>query len=252
MLRTLYLFVVAFLSGGIIMGLEMAGMRVLAPDIGNQIQSWACQISVFLLALTLGYFIGGHIADRSPRALTLSYFLLAAAISVLMINLIYDPIREWINAANLGGWREDPDSGQIVFPYGVFSQLIDPILFSAGSFLLPCTILGMTSPYVIRLLARDVERIGSLAGALYAFSTLGSIVGTLLTAFVLINLMPVRGSLLPLWLTGPPAEEVYGPQGIGLIPTFGYTLIVLSISTFALGMRESRAEPPELEEPDEA
>jgi len=243
MARTIYLFIVAFLSGGIIMGLEMAGMRVLAPDIGNQIQSWACQISVFLLALTLGYFIGGLVADKSPRTLTLSYFLFAAAISVLAINLIYDPIREWINSANVGGWYEDPETYEIIYPYGLLSQLIDPILFSAGSFLIPCTILGMTSPYVIRLLARDVEHIGSLAGALYAFSTLGSIIGTLLTAFLLINLMPIRGSLLPMWLTGPPPEEFYGTPGIGLIPTFGYTLIVLSISTFVLGLREIKAQP---------
>jgi MFS family permease len=174
--RALVLFV-AFLSGAVFLALEIVSSRVLAPAFGSSIHVWGSLISVFLLALTLGYFLGGRLADRRPSYLWLACILFWASAFVLLLPLATVPASQWI--AGLG----------LDFRLGT---LIACLAF----FLAPSVLMGMVSPYVIKLLAADVAAIGRLSGTIYAVSTLGSILGALGVSFFLIPVMGTRAILL--------------------------------------------------------
>lgn len=155
---------VVFVSGGILMGLEILGSRVLAPAFGNSIFVWGSLIGVFLGSLACGYYVGGLLADRRPRHAMLGIMIAAAGLLVLTVPSLTGPVAR---LADLG-----PRTG--------------PLLASAALFFLPTTLLGMVSPFAIRLSAAGTERLGRTAGRLYALSTAGSIAGTLGTAFLLV------------------------------------------------------------------
>ena len=165
--------VVVFISGAVLMGLEMAGSRVLAIHFGSSIYVWGAIISVFLAALSGGYYSGGIIADRRPTFLLLNGLLLFAGCWLLVIPLYAN----WICRAVL---------------YVSFGERLDPLVATILLFGGPSVLLGMVSPFAVRLAARSLEKIGNLSGRLYALSTVGSIAGTLITAFWLIPSIGVR------------------------------------------------------------
>jgi len=94
MARSLDLLVygVAFLSGGVLLGLEIVASRILAPYFGNSVYVWGSLISVFLLALSIGYWLGGVLADRRPTLGTLALILVTAAAFILVLTLVYLPV----------------------------------------------------------------------------------------------------------------------------------------------------------------
>ena len=147
--------------------------RIIAPYFGNSIYVWGSLIGVFLAALAAGYFLGGRLADRWPSPAVFSGLVFCAGALVFPIPLIGSRILESIALADFG-----PRS--------------NPLAASLALFFLPGVVMGMVSPFAVRLRARTVATIGNVAGVLYALSTVGSIVGTLLAAFVLIALMGVR------------------------------------------------------------
>ena len=163
---------VVAVCGAILLSLEILGSRVLAPAFGSSVFVWGGLITTFLVALAVGYAVGGWVADRRPRASTLSLILSVAAVLVL-------PAERWaprlLDAITRAGW--DARSGALVA--------------SLVLFLPPSLALGMVSPFAVRLAVRDVERVGTVSGGYSALSTAGSIAGTLATAFVLIPLFPV-------------------------------------------------------------
>ena len=164
---------VVFISGAVLMSLEMVGSRVLAPYFGNSIYVWGSLISVVLAALTAGYFAGGRLADRLPTAEAMGWLITAAGVFTGLLPLWAGSFNDWVLQTGLG-----VRGGSL--------------LSSVVLFLLPGIFLGAVSPYAVRLAAREVERIGFTAGTLYAISTAGSIVGTLVTAFYLIAWLGVR------------------------------------------------------------
>jgi MFS family permease len=165
-----------FISGASLMGLELVGSRMLAPYFGNSIFVWGSLISVFLIALSGGYFIGGKISDRLPRLWFLGGIILVSGFLVIILPFVYN----WVNS--------------IIFERD-FGYKWNPLLASIALFLIPSLGMGMVSPYVIRLCAKKLETIGNLAGKIYAISTVGSIVGTLGTAFFLIPLWGTKTNL---------------------------------------------------------
>jgi spermidine synthase len=173
---------VVALSGAVLMSLEILGSRVLAPTFGSSVYVWASLITVFLAALAAGYAFGGRLADHSPRPGTLSLILSAAALLIL-------PSVRWAPAMLEALARSEWDVRWAA------------LLASTILFLPPSIALGMVSPFAVRLAVRHLERVGAVAGYYSALSTAGSIVGTLLTAFVLIPVFPVHGLLLILSLT---------------------------------------------------
>ncbi|HEU5300089.1 MAG TPA: fused MFS/spermidine synthase [bacterium] len=170
---------VVFGSGAVLMALEIVGSRVLAPYFGSSVYVWGSLISIFLAALSLGYYLGGLAADRWPRPGVLALTLGTAGILILLLPLAARPILEAFSAWDLG-------------------PRTTPLLASLVLFALPSVLMGATSPFAIKLAATTLATVGNTAGMLYAISTAGSILGTLLTAFVLIPAMGVRAILYTL------------------------------------------------------
>jgi spermidine synthase len=165
--------VVVFVSGAVLMALEIVGSRVLAPHFGNSIFVWGSLISVVMAALSLGYYWGGWLSAREPSYSRLLMLLLIPGILIFVLPFIYPTVNEWIATVDFG-------------------TRLNPLIACTALFLLPGVFLGTISPYVIRLAATELSMVGSTAGTLYAVSTCGSIFGTLLTAFYLIPVMGVR------------------------------------------------------------
>jgi spermidine synthase len=156
---------VVALSGGAVLALEILGTRILGPFYGVSLYLWSALISVTLAALSLGYFLGGAWADRGPTARRLAGLLLAAGLWVLLVPLLRDP----------------------VLAAGERLGLLAAILAAAAAlFFPPLVLLGIVSPYAIRLSARELGEVGRTAGNLYAVSTVASVVAALATGFLLI------------------------------------------------------------------
>lgn len=172
---------VAFLSGGVLLGLEIVASRILAPYFGNSVHVWGSLISVFLLALSIGYWLGGLLADRRPTLGTLALILATAAVFILVLPLVYLPLGKFVSELNLE-FR--------------FSVLLISVLF----FLVPSVLMGMVSPFAIKLSATALEEIGRTSGRVYAISTLGSISGALAVSFFLIQWLGTRAIVVALGL----------------------------------------------------
>ena len=155
---------VAFVSGFCIMTVEMLGARIMAPYFGGSVSVWGSIITVFMLALALGYLLGGRLSMRNPNAVVFASFYVCAALFSLPIILFADAIMRPIFLA-----VEDARYG---------SLLASIVMFSV-----PTTLLGMISPYSVRLLVESEEHSGQMAGLLFFVSTIGSAAGTLGTSF---------------------------------------------------------------------
>jgi len=170
-----------FISGAVLMGLEMVGSRVLAIHFGSSIYVWGSIIGIFLAALAGGYYAGGLAADRKPSFMLLNLIALIAGCWLVLLPLYDNFIARGIRSTNLGA-------------------RIEPLLATVVLFGGPSILMGMVSPFSVRLSASALERIGNVAGRLYALSTLGSIAGTLVTAFWLIPMIGVNTILKALGL----------------------------------------------------
>jgi len=166
-------YAIVFTSGAVLMALEMLGSRILAPYFGNSIFVWGSLISVFMAALSVGYFAGGYYADKRPHLSTMALVLAAAGFFTVILPWLAPPINNLITEIDLG-----PRFG--------------PLTAAFCLFFVPSLFMGMVSPLAIRLAVTKLETVGNTAGNLYAVSTLGSIFGTLVTSFFLIAVMGVR------------------------------------------------------------
>ncbi|HZR44774.1 MAG TPA: fused MFS/spermidine synthase [Ktedonobacteraceae bacterium] len=165
------LIILVFVAGAASLAVEMAASRLLAPYFGTSLFVWANLIGLILLYLTIGYYVGGRLADRYPRP-TVFYGLTAvAALLIALIPLISRPILSWSLLAFA------------TYSVGVFyGSLVSVILL----FAVPMILLGCVSPFAIRLRVEQVGKSGRTAGLLYAISTAGSIAGTFLPVLVFI------------------------------------------------------------------
>jgi len=164
-LRTYFLYFTLFISGAVILVIEIAGARVLAPFYGSTIFVWSSLISVTLGFLALGYFIGGFIADKYPKGqLLYSILFLGGATGLLLIK----------SSVPLLSFSEQ-------FGFRAGSLAATFLLFA-----LPLFLLSMASPFAIRLLSRELEHTGHVSGSVFALSTVGSLGGALLVGFYLV------------------------------------------------------------------
>lgn len=159
--------IVAFLCGAAVMALEIAGVRLLEPHFGSTIYVWGAIIGVFLGSLTLGYWLGGTLADRFPHLEMLGYIILAAALFTFLIP--------W------GSPYLCLSLNDLFWLHTRWKALLGSLVL----YTIPTALLGMISPFAVRLAARHVATLGQVAGSLYAISTFGSIVGTFLVSFFL-------------------------------------------------------------------
>jgi predicted membrane-bound spermidine synthase len=158
---------VAFFCGAVVMSFEIVGSRMLGPYVGTSMFAWTSIIGVILLSLSIGYYWGGRIADMRPRADILSLFIFIAGLFLIITVLIKGLILETLTRSI--------DNIHIV------SVIASLILFTV-----PSVLLGMVSPFAVRIKMKSVEKSGSTVGNLYSISTIGSIVGVFLTGFYLI------------------------------------------------------------------
>jgi hypothetical protein len=168
---------VVFICGAIVMSFEILGSRVLAPNFGGSVFVWGSLISVFLAGLSAGYYLGGRLADINPSSRKLSLIIVTPGLLFLTFPLYSAPISDWIFMKDLG-------------------VRISPLIASTILFLLPPVFLGIVSPYTAKLMICSLHTSGKTIGTLYALSTFGSIIGTLITSFYLITLAGVNALIM--------------------------------------------------------
>jgi spermidine synthase len=170
------LYITIFLTGASVMVIELLGTRMIAPFYGASLYVWSSLISVTMIALATGYFIGGRWADKAQRT-GLSLIIALAALFTLLIP--------WVTRSVL--LATDP----LGLRMGAFVSAL--VLFSPS-----LTMLGMVSPFAIKLATSRLEGIGSSSGSIYAVSTVGSVIGTLLLGFFLFPMLGSRQILIGL------------------------------------------------------
>ena len=197
--------IAVFLSGGVLLGLEITASRVLAPAFGSSIFVWGALIGVVLSGLAAGYWAGGALADRLPTPYLLVGTLVLGAGLVLLIPYADSAVVDLVV-----GWDIGPRA--------------DPLLAAALLFGPMSVVLAAATPIAVRLAARSLERLGTIAGRLFAISTIGSIVGTFVTAFWLV---PELGT-----------DQVIASGGVALVVAAGVIAVanglrVVTIATAA-------------------
>ena len=168
--------ITVFLSGAIVMMLELTGSRILAPFVGTSTFIWTSLIGVILASLSLGYYHGGKKADEDPSHKRLSQILFLAGVCIGTVAVVNQTILSTL-VSSMPGIRWT-------------AAVSACILFGP-----PAYLLGMVSPLAVRIRMTDVQTSGSTIGRLYALSSLGSIMGTFLVGFYLTALVGSRNIL---------------------------------------------------------
>ncbi|HXJ02840.1 MAG TPA: fused MFS/spermidine synthase [Micropepsaceae bacterium] len=173
----LWSYTIAGWSGFYVMLVELLSGRLIAPSFGSSIYVWGSVIFVFMLGLSIGYLLGGIYSRYNPSVLRLCGILIAGALTTTPTLLFGTAFLDFM-----------------------FNNVTDPrfgsLLTCVGLFLVPTIFAGMVSPYAIRIIVTNRESSGHDAGYLYFISTLGSSLGTLLTAFYLVLLFEVNTILM--------------------------------------------------------
>ena len=166
-----YLQILVFVVGSASLGAEIAAARLMAPFFGASTIVWANTIGVVLVALSVGYWIGGRLGDRHPHLRGLCLLVMGAAVLLAVVPFVARPFFD-VSVDALDSVSAGAFVGSLV---GVLFLVAVPVI-----------LLGACSPYALRLALDDVEHSGRIAGRLYAISTAGSLVGTMVAALVLI------------------------------------------------------------------
>lgn len=161
--------IIVFTIGAVVMILELVGSRVLAPFLGTSIFVWTSLIGIILGSLSVGYWIGGKMADKNANYPTFAAIIFAAGILVALDALVKTPFLSFLSYFNDENIR-------------INSIIATLVLFTPVNILL-----GIISPYAIKLKMKDLNNSGATVGNLYAISTIGSITGTFLAGFFLIS-----------------------------------------------------------------
>jgi spermidine synthase len=204
------LLVLVFTGGAASLGAEIAAARLLAPDFGASTVIWANTIGVVLVALSVGYWLGGRFADRHPRERELRLTVLAAAVLLAVVPLVAGP---FLHAAVRA--LDHVDAGAFIGSLAAVLVLVA----------LPVLLLGAISPWAIRLAVASVEQAGQVAGRLYAVSTIGSLVGVFASALVLIPLVGTQRTFigfatalaLAAAASGLPRRALFVPLALGAL-----------------------------------
>ena len=173
--------VIVFVVGASSLGAEIAAARLLAPWFGDSTIIWANTIATVLVALSIGYWVGGRMADRDPSIVTMSKIIFGAAILMALVPFLGSPfLRISVEAL------DNIEAGAFV------GSLIAVLVLIA----VPVVLLGAVAPFAIRLSVQKVDEAGAVAGRLYAISTIGSLAGVFLSALVLIPFVGTRRTFL--------------------------------------------------------
>ncbi len=170
-----------FVTGTASLGAEIAAARLMAPFFGASTIVWANTIAVVLLALSTGYYFGGRLADRHPHKRGLCVVVLVAAALLALVPMVARPFLD-ISVKAFDSISVGAAAGSL---FGVLALVAIPVL-----------LLGTVAPWALRLSIHEVSQSGETAGRLYALSTIGSLVGTFLSALLLIPLVGTQRTFL--------------------------------------------------------
>src|SRR5215212_6573991 len=176
---------IVFMASCCTMVLELVAGRILAPFIGVSLYTWTSIIGVCLAGISIGNFLGGALADKYGSRRTLGLILLGGGLfSLVILPLAAMDLTSIFPRQGPGGFAPD---------VWLMTRIV---LVTSLLFLPPTLILGMVSPIVIKLALTDLRQTGSIAGKIYAVSTVGSIFGTFLTGFYLVSAFGTRAIVL--------------------------------------------------------
>lgn len=182
-----YLYLAVFSSGMTTLAVELSASRLLGIIYGTSNLVWANVIGLMLIYLTIGYYVGGRWADRSPQFSTLYRIIVWAAFLCALVPLLARPILRVV--AEAVSDFDDLSNADVGLALGSFASVL--VLFSV-----PITLLGTVSPFAIRLAIKNAEDAGKVSGNIYAISTCGSIVGTFLPVLVITPLVGTTRTFL--------------------------------------------------------
>jgi spermidine synthase len=170
-----------FAVGTATLGAEIAAARLMAPFFGASTIVWANTIAIVLVALSIGYWFGGRMADRHPTLPALCGTVLVASVLMALVPIVADPFLS-LSVDAFDSYSVGAFAGSL---FGVLVLVAVPVLM-----------LGSVSPWAIRLKLHTVEDSGQLAGRMYAISTVGSLLGTFAAALLLIPLVGTQRTFL--------------------------------------------------------
>ncbi len=175
MINLFVAYIITFIASFCTLVIEIVAGRILAPFVGVSLYTWTSIIGVILAGISIGAYLGGKVADRFPSKKTLALLMVFSGLSALTI----------------------PPLTNIIATYSFSAPLMWRILIiTTIIFFIPSCLLGMISPVVIKLSLNGLEKAGGIVGKIYAFSTLGAIIGTFITGFFLISFMGTRNIIL--------------------------------------------------------
>jgi len=186
--------IVVFIASFCTLVIELVAGRIMAPYVGVSLYTWTSIIGVVLAGISIGAYLGGLIADRYPRSSTLGWLLFLSGLGAFFIS----PLTNLVGAAQFQT-----------------SLMIRILLITTIIFLVPSCLLGMISPVVVKLTLNNLEKTGNVVGKIYAFSTLGSILGTFATGFFLISWMGTRQILFTMGIILILSALVFGGFFVG-------------------------------------
>jgi spermidine synthase len=227
------LYTIAFISGAIVMSFEMLGSRYLNPYFGNGIYTWAALISTVLAALAVGYFLGGFLGDRTVSASVLGVIIGVGSLYLLVLPSF---------AATILGFVLD----------SIDDVRLGSLCSALAIMFVPVMLLGIYTPFAIRLVLRAAQHSGTVSGAVYGISTAGSIVGTLGTTFFLIPttgthaitvLLGAAGIFCGLLLIAFDRARFIGKRGRSSAALFAVAVIT-AVAVIAFGTGRALAEEP--------
>ncbi len=180
-MRIFSLYLTSIICGFCMMALEILGGRLLQPVFGSSIDVWAAIISVFILSLSIGYVVGGRIADKSRSNLPLAWVVLAAGAFYCLMT--------WYGLSFSHTLSEPIQTAR----WGV---LIGALVL----FLPPSLLLGSVSPMLVKLVFTNAAHVGRTTGTLYAVGSLGNVLGILVTDYVLLEKFQLTSNLMVMGL----------------------------------------------------
>ena len=197
------MWLLVFVVGTGSLGSEIAGARLLAPYFGASTVIWANTIATVLTALSIGYWLGGRLADRRPDLRVMCKIVQVAAVATALVPLLGRPF--------LGGAVDALD--EIAAGAFLGSLLAVTVLLAV-----PILLMGTVAPFAIRLSVSTVEESGQIAGRLYAISTFGSLAGVFLSALLLIPLVGTQRTFLVFALAMAAVAAMALPRRWWLVP----------------------------------
>lgn len=183
-MRIYALYLTSVICGFCMMSLEMLGGRFLQPVFGTGIDVWSAIISVFILSLSIGYVLGGRIADYSQSNMPLGIIITISGLFYLILPTYATPFTQFMGGS--GGTLHD--------------QAFSVLVAAMALFFAPSLLLGCVSPMLVKLVFTTAAKVGRTTGTLYAIGSFGNVLGILMTTYVLLTSFTLNGNMLGMGL----------------------------------------------------